>query len=140
MIEPRVKISGLILNEEGKLLLFRGKGKTIWISPGGKVEGDEEDLDCLSRELQEEANIELVDAEYLLTTPIEEAAGNPGKYVVMKFYVVKSYDGTPTINPEDSIEAMRWISVAEFENRDFEVGSGLVLYAIPELIKQGLMK
>lgn len=143
-----IKISGLIINSSKELLLFRSKNKTVWTCPGGKIEEGEIEIECLKRELKEESNIDLISAEFLLETPIEPAAGNPGKFVQMKFYIVKEYSGELKLNPDDNVEEFKWISKEEFENnlqnkaegKDFiEIGSGLELYAIPQLIEKGLI-
>jgi 8-oxo-dGTP diphosphatase len=139
-MDVRTKISGLILNDQGELLIFKNKGKDVWTCPGGKIEEGEAELECLKRELMEECKIDLEEAEFLVETPVEPAAGNPGQFIIMKFYVVKSYQGEPTVNPDDSVEEMKWISRDEFMNRDFEIGSGLVKFAIPNLIYKDLMK
>jgi 8-oxo-dGTP diphosphatase len=142
------KVSGLILNGSGELLLCRSKNKTVWISPGGKRKEGESDLECLKRELNEEALIDLIDAKFLLETPVEPAAGKPGEFVQMRFYIVNKYEGTIKLNPVDPIEEFMWISKDGFlkniENKsngkDFkEIGSGLEIYAIPKLIEMGMM-
>jgi len=79
----KIKISGLILNEKGELWIFRNKGKTVWTCPGGKIEEGESEIECLKRELKEEAGIETKGAEFLIETDVEEAAGNPGKYEIL---------------------------------------------------------
>lgn len=134
----RTKISGLILNNKKELLLFRNENSSVWTCPGGKTEPGESDLECLTRELYEEANIVLKQSTFLLETPPELAAGNSNKFVIMKFYIIDSYEGSPSLNPEDSVAEMRWISKTEYQNRDFEIGSGLTKFAIPKLIELGL--
>lgn len=141
-----VKIGGLILNENKELLLFKNKGKDIWTCPGGKIEKGESDVECLRREMIEESQIKVVKAEYLCETDIEIAAGSTDKEIVLKFYLINDYDGDLTINPEDSVEFMDWISRDEFEkfldgqSTKFEaIGSGITKYAIPKLIEMNLM-
>ena len=48
----RKSISGIVIKEGRKLLLVRKKD--IWILPGGKLEPEESNLDCLFREFKEE--------------------------------------------------------------------------------------
>lgn len=135
--EIRTKISGLIINDQKQLLIFRNENSEIWTCPGGKTEPGETDIECLARELYEEAHIELNEATFLLETPPELAAGSSNKLVIMKFYIVEKYTGTPQLNPDDSVAEMKWISRSEYENRDFEIGSGLTKFAIPRLIELG---
>jgi 8-oxo-dGTP pyrophosphatase MutT (NUDIX family) len=51
----------IVLNDRGKLLLFRikGDGDPFWIMPGGAVEADESYEDAARRELKEETGIEV---------------------------------------------------------------------------------
>ena len=45
---------GLILHRNGRLLVVRKKGGTLWILPGGKPDADETDEATLRREVLEE--------------------------------------------------------------------------------------
>ena len=50
--EPLIKfVNGLVL-KEGNILVVKKKG--FWILPGGKLDNGESDLECLSREFEEE--------------------------------------------------------------------------------------
>lgn len=134
----KIKISGLILDSEKNLLIFKNKNKSIWTCPGGKIEEGESELECLKRELFEEAGIKLIEAEHFIDTEIEPAAGDPNLFVVMKFYLVKSYSGKVGVNENDSVEIQKWISRIEYDSGKYELGSGLTKYAIPKLIEEEL--
>tara|TARA_B110000908_G_C10190560_1_gene420255 strand:- start:643 stop:1020 length:378 start_codon:yes stop_codon:yes gene_type:complete len=56
-------LCGIISNSEGKIFIARRKeGKSMagkWEFPGGKLEEDETEQDCLKRELREELDMEV---------------------------------------------------------------------------------
>tara|TARA_B100000965_G_scaffold115366_1_gene95209 strand:- start:1060 stop:1464 length:405 start_codon:yes stop_codon:yes gene_type:complete len=55
-------LCGLIFNSKNKLLITRrcsGDFKSKWEFPGGKLEKDETEKECLKREILEELNIEI---------------------------------------------------------------------------------
>ena len=56
--KPKTRIAGIII-KDGKLLLVKGKGyEELW-TPGGKIDENETDEECLKRELK---NLSLVTA------------------------------------------------------------------------------
>ena len=57
---------GLLAIREGRMLLCRKKrGRQFLILPGGKIEKNESDMDCLHREVQEElGNVTVTDIEF----------------------------------------------------------------------------
>jgi 8-oxo-dGTP pyrophosphatase MutT (NUDIX family) len=60
------KVINAAIIDDKKILLVR-KG-IYWILPGGKLEGDESDLDCLCREVEEElSGTKLKDIEFYKT-------------------------------------------------------------------------
>ena len=62
-METLTRIAGIII-QEGKMLMLLGKGyKELW-TPGGKIDGEESDEECLARELKEELGVELVEAKF----------------------------------------------------------------------------
>ena len=61
-------IAAIIIEDE-KLLLVKGKGyEYIW-TPGGKLETEETDVECLKRELKEEIGVDLVEAKFFKEYP-----------------------------------------------------------------------
>jgi len=111
MSEPKkVVCVVLILDEapEKKILLVQKSGS--WFLPGGKVEDDEADLECLKREMTEELPYALclIDdyyGEYMGTTPNTKSPAN-----------VKVWKGTwlrGSTTPANEIEDSRWVTAAE---------------------------
>lgn len=138
-----IKIASLPLNKDGHLLIVKPKGKEIWISLGGKIEEGETDEQCLRREIKEELNVEAnADMKHFIDTPIEPAANEPDKTVLIRFYLLEVPDNLQPDNNE--IEDYKWISRRDFDSmktdRSLKIGSGLELYAIPKLIEEGLLK
>ncbi len=55
-------ICGLIFNNDNKLLITRRKKSPYmykWEFPGGKIESDETEIECLKREIKEELRIDI---------------------------------------------------------------------------------
>lgn len=101
-------VAGLIINEEGKVLMTLRRENTsrpnLWESPGGKVEPGELERDALVRELKEELGVEaevhelVSSAKLCIGTTLEEDA-------VLLLYRC-SIKGTP--QPLESQE-LRWV-------------------------------
>lgn len=139
-MEPSfTKISALLLNSQGQLLIVRGTGDDFYKAFGGKVEGEETDQQCLEREVLEEGNVKLTSANLYLEPPILEVQNQPGKYFKVRFYLIE-VDGEPTVNPEDNTEELLWLSKTDFESNKYHIASALQQYAIPQLIKDGFLK
>ncbi len=119
-----------LMIESGKLLVVKSKKNTdMWISPGGKYEGNESFLECLSRELQEELGVRMVDAKLYRT--YHERAAFDNVALDLETYLVQ-YDGIPMIFGE--IVEMRWVSPGEVRTGKINVASGLKKI-IPDLVR-----
>jgi len=58
-MESKIRVGAIII-KENKLLMVKGKNhKELW-TPGGKIEDNESEFDCLKRELKEELNVKVV--------------------------------------------------------------------------------
>ncbi len=64
---PLVACTALIFNHKNEALFVRDN-KYGWSIPGGKVEINETMLDCLKREIKEEASLDLENIEHISTT------------------------------------------------------------------------
>jgi ADP-ribose pyrophosphatase YjhB (NUDIX family) len=134
----KLRVAGIIINTEKKLLLVKEKDRNIWTCPGGKLEEGETDLECLRRELFEEASLNLVEAEHFMDTDSQPLEGNATGLVAVKFYLVTSYTGDLKINENDTLEQYFWFSRLDYSYAKLEFGSALKKYAIPRLIEKGL--
>lgn len=78
----------LAVIEDGKILMARSrKNKEVFYTLGGKVEGNETDVECLVREVTEEVgtNIDLATLTYL-STFTADAHDKPNTRVRVKLY------------------------------------------------------
>jgi ADP-ribose pyrophosphatase YjhB (NUDIX family) len=132
------KAAGIVIVER-KLLVTREKGKDIFISPGGIVEEGEDPKDTVVRELMEEVSL-MVDIKDLEKFGIfyADAANNPGSWLKMEVFNVKSWFGEPTPSSgEEQIEEMLWLT-SEIPD-GIKVGSIYEHEVIPRLKKLGLI-
>ena len=106
---------GLALLREGKLLLARSRGDTVFQIPGGKVDAqDADDLAALVREIDEELGVAVIhDSAVFLGLFSAPAAGKTNRMVNVKLYRAE-VSGTPT--PCSEIEELRWIDPSAGES------------------------
>ncbi len=101
--------SAIITDESGRCLLVRKRGTTHFIQPGGKMEPDESPVAALSRELQEELNLNLTGQDFSYVGRFTDKAINePGRVVIADIYhcVLTASD----IQPAAEIEEVIWYS------------------------------
>jgi ADP-ribose pyrophosphatase YjhB (NUDIX family) len=119
----RVSIKALILDEEGRFLLLR-EADGRWSFPGGGYEhSDANPREALSRELQEEMNVEIVDMEerpsYFM---IAQAANSYLQANIFYRVTLSSLDFTRSdecqeigfFTPEEALNLKAFLNVAEF--------------------------
>ena len=86
---------------------FKGK----WDFPGGFVEEEEHPIDCLRRELKEEAGVEVEPLE-LLGVWLDRYGGDGSAQTTLNFYwAARIVEGTP--EPADDVAELRWFAPAE---------------------------
>lgn len=98
---------GLAAERDGHLLVARKRGSDIFILPGGKPEGQENDLQTLSRELLEELDCGISCA-VLRGTFTDVAAGTLDAAVVVRLYS-GNLVGEP--KPCSEIEELAWVNI-----------------------------
>ena len=126
------KVAAAIIRE-GKILLVRKRGSNIFISPGGKVEDMESDIQCLERELREELTIEIVGVSYLLKATHKSSLEND--LIDISVYIVNIV-GTPIANAE--IEELIWVG-SDYINAPIKIGSVFAEEVIPNLVKSKIL-
>jgi ADP-ribose pyrophosphatase YjhB (NUDIX family) len=106
--------SAVCLDDEGRVLLSRRaiepfKGK--WDLPGGFLDEEEHPLDCLHRELREEAGVEVEPIE-LLGVWIDRYGGDGSAATTLNLYwTARIVEGTP--EPHDDVAELRWFAPGE---------------------------
>lgn len=129
------KAAGIIIQNR-KLLFTRAKDMDFFIDPGGKIEPDETAKQALVRELKEELDIDVDEADLEAFGEFTaEAANNKGKTVHMQAFIVKKWQGT--IKPSAEVEELQWLT-SDIPS-DIQVGSIFGGKVLPKLKEQGLV-
>jgi 8-oxo-dGTP pyrophosphatase MutT (NUDIX family) len=106
-----IRVSAVVLRDvQGRILMVRKRGTSMWMNPGGKPEPGESAAECAAREVAEELGLSL-DVERLVRLGefSAPAANEKG------FTVVADVFDWPTAIPADvqptaEIEETRWIA------------------------------
>jgi 8-oxo-dGTP diphosphatase len=129
------KAAGIIIQNR-KLLVERSTGKPCFVAPGGKLEAGETYPQALVRELKEEFQIDVDEADLeLFGSYSDEAANHPGRQVHEQVYMVKRWQGEPT--PDHEVEIIHWLTSSI--PADMKVGSIIGYKILPELHARGLV-
>ena len=90
------------------------KGK--WDFPGGFLEEEEHPLDCLRRELQEEAGVEIEPLDFLGVW-LDKYGGDGSAATTLNLYwTARIVSGTPV--PADDVAELRWLTPSEVSEDD----------------------
>ncbi|WP_338556947.1 NUDIX domain-containing protein [Erwinia sp. E_sp_B04_7] len=99
--------SAIITDALGRCLLVRKRGTTHFIQPGGKMEPDESPVAALTRELQEELNLNLTGQNISYVGRFtDEAINEPARVVIAEIY--QSVIGATDLKPAAEIEEVIW--------------------------------
>lgn len=98
----------LICIKDKHILTTRSKNKTKLYFPGGKREGNETDLACLTREIYEELQVQLIESSATFFGVFDaQADGHQEDIVVRMRCYFADFEGTPQASNE--IESFEWI-------------------------------
>jgi ADP-ribose pyrophosphatase YjhB (NUDIX family) len=103
--------SALCVDASGRVLLSRRGAepwKGLWDFPGGFLEEGEHPLECLRRELEEEAGVEVEPTKFL---GVWMDVYDRGISTLNFYWTVRIADGEPT--PADDVEEFRWFAPDE---------------------------
>jgi mutator protein MutT len=129
------KAAGIIIQEK-KTLVERSKGKAFFITPGGKIELSETPRQALVRELKEEFQIDVIEADLEpFGTFSAPAANEPDRIVHIEHFIVKKWRGE--VRPDNEVEEIRWIT--SIIPTEMKLGSIFAHEIIPRLKKRGLI-
>lgn len=127
--KPRTRIAGVAI-KDNKLLLLKGKGYEYFWTPGGKIDGEESDEECLRRELKEEISVSLVSIKFF-----KEYDGisffNPE---IKQKQVVYLIEINGEIKPDAEIESYVWMSKEDYKNKKYntQTDDNIILDLIKE--------
>jgi len=106
------RYQGLIVENDSVLLIKhteRATGRSYWIIPGGGLDDDETEEECVIREVREETNLD-VEIERLL---FDEPGHPNGVYRRRKTFLCKPVGGHPSPGFEPEVEASERYAITE---------------------------
>ena len=116
-------VAAIIKKDNLYLIAQRNKNKYMgltWEFPGGKVEPSENFHEALSREIQEELNIQINVHEKIA----EEKYKDDQIDIILHYYLCSEKSGTIRLNEHENIA---WVEKEDFDKYDFVEGDGNVL-------------
>ena len=100
-------VAALIRDADGRVLLVRKRGTSVFMQPGGKRDAGESDVAALAREIDEELGCRVaVNSARALGVFDAEAANEPGFRVRAAVYAV---DVEGTVTPRAEIDQAVWV-------------------------------
>lgn len=100
---------GLIFLHGPEILLVRKRDTDKFILPGGKPDQNEDDVRCLTRELDEELGVELIPESLVFFGNFAGASANESARLELIVYI-GDLKGMP--KPQSEIEEMQWVDVS----------------------------
>lgn len=107
------KVALLYLNNK-KILSFRSKGKDTYYLPGGKREGNENDIETLIREIKEELSVEIVPKTAKLYGIFEAQAHGKADGVVERMTCYTA-EFRGALCADNEIEEIRWLTINDMD-------------------------
>ena len=111
-----VAVGGVVVNDDGRILLVKNICRGIWEYPGGQVEVGENLIEALQREIREESGIEVQVGEmFCVSSNTCQYAGYNGVKViptkVMVDFICKPIGGTESTS--DETDDVGWFTPEE---------------------------
>lgn len=124
-----VRVYGLLLNEEGQILLSDEEHEGVYLTkfPGGGLEYGEGLIDALKREFIEECNLNVEIVEHIYTTDFFEKSAFNESQIISVYYRVKPVSALQlrfTELPFDfddktgARQSFRWKNISDLEPAD----------------------
>ena len=122
-MKPDNVVAAIIKKDNSYLIAQRNRNKYMglkWEFPGGKVEPNETFHEALSREIQEELNIQINVHKKIA----EEKYIDDQIDIILHYYLCSEKSGTIRLNEHENIA---WVEKEDFDKYDFVEGDGNVL-------------
>ncbi|MFI5912220.1 NUDIX domain-containing protein [Dactylosporangium sp. NPDC051541] len=103
-------VAAVVQDQNGRWLVVRKRGTTVFMQPGGKLEPDETAADALVRELAEELGLRVGTAQLGHVGRFEAPAANEAGFTVDADVFTAPLTGP--VAPLAEIEELRWIDPA----------------------------
>lgn len=114
-----VGVKGVVV-KDNKILFLKRKSKTLgyvfWDMPGGRMEENELPKETLKRELMEEAGVELLHVNDLITYHIHPRYNNKGVKLLLLYFKVQV--NTTEIEISSEHLGFKWIGVDDLDLLD----------------------
>lgn len=97
-----IRVYGIILDDEGKVMLCHSKDRDLWVLPGGGMEKGEAPWQTVVREVKEETGLDI---------EVERLAGVYSKIdrdQVMFVFVCRSIGGEIKFSPDDEVDKISY--------------------------------
>jgi 8-oxo-dGTP pyrophosphatase MutT (NUDIX family) len=97
----------VIRNQDGRILFIRRRDNGLWAMPAGGQELGESILDCLKREVKEEAGLEVISATPMAIysqLSIVTVQGDPYQLFLIQF-AVDEWSGTLVTETDETVDA-----------------------------------
>ncbi len=108
-MRPKVGLAVYILNAQKQALFMLRSGKHApgtWAPPGGHLEFGESFLDCASREIKEEVDLDISNITFLgITNDLYSAE----KHYVTLAFLATEWKGEPKIMEPEKCEKLKWV-------------------------------
>ncbi|MCR4514611.1 NUDIX domain-containing protein [Aeromicrobium sp. 50.2.37] len=105
-------VAALVTGPDGRTLLVRKRGTSLFMNPGGKPEPGESHVTALCRELAEELGLVVAAGDLVRLDTIRTAAANePGHDLVAHCFTLRLAD--PRHAAAAEIEEARWVDPAD---------------------------
>ncbi len=127
------KVGGAIIKDKKILVQRKKNNRCECIIPGGKRQNNETDFETLKRELFEELDVELINAEFI--GGFDDIAIFSDEPIHIQTYIAEIKG---KITCKNEIKEAIWID-KDYFNKGIKIGSILEKFIIPELVKSGLM-
>ena len=105
------------MNKEGVVLMIKRLG--LWDLPKGKLEKEEDELDCAIREVEEECAVYGLGVTGTITVTYHVMRRNKNKYLkVSKWYMMRTNQTTPGIPQiEEGISKVEWVPLSKVKKK-----------------------